>query len=90
MFRYGLTAYSYLPYATLNPEGVNDYIAAAEKQVAAMNASPNLAPGLAEQLDIQLDIIRDSTLPDTEIIFFPGLFSVGSGSNIALPKMNDI
>ncbi|KDQ52343.1 GMC oxidoreductase [Jaapia argillacea MUCL 33604] len=78
MYRLGITSFAYFPLSLANPSATPTLIASVERGITQAKRNPNLPPGLAEQWDIQLETLKDDTLPDLEIIAFPGFFTTVS------------
>jgi hypothetical protein len=76
MTRSGITSLSYFPLSVANPKEAPSLIDKLAKDIGMMEQNGELAPGQAEQFAIQLETLRDDTLPDCEIIGFPGLYAV--------------
>jgi hypothetical protein len=69
----GWSTYAYFPLSVANPSGASAIVDKAAQAIADLKKSP-LPSGLAEQLDLQLAALRDDTVPDMEILMFPGFF----------------
>ncbi|KZT66296.1 GMC oxidoreductase [Daedalea quercina L-15889] len=68
LYRYGISAYSFLPIQTMNPNGAPEIIEGVSKLVEEQIKSGKLPPGLAEQYKIQLRTLKDAHVPDLEVI----------------------
>ncbi|RDB23961.1 Versicolorin B synthase [Hypsizygus marmoreus] len=75
IYRTGVTSFAYFPLSLINSDGARALLGATEKQIQELKDMSGAVPGLQDQLDIQLATLRDETLPDMEVIAFPGLFS---------------
>ncbi|TFY63799.1 hypothetical protein EVJ58_g3033 [Rhodofomes roseus] len=71
MHRLGITAFGYAPLQLASPNGASSIVEKMTAYVEEKKQSGTLPPGLAEQWDIQLRVLKDSTLPDIEVIAFP-------------------
>ena len=76
LHRLGITAFAYSPLQLASPHAASHIIEKLSAYVEEKKRSGSMPPGLAEQWDIQLRILQDSTLPDMEIIGYPGFFKV--------------
>lgn len=70
----GCTSQTFLPLAVANPIEFDDIVARAENEVKALMKNGTLPPGLCEQYDIQLENLKDSSLPDHQVLLMPGVY----------------
>ncbi|KAF9040114.1 GMC oxidoreductase [Panaeolus papilionaceus] len=75
MHRVGITSFAYFPLSAADAAAASNMVQQLDEEIKSQKASSSLKPGLAEQLEIQLEILKDDTLPDIEIVAFPGLFT---------------
>ncbi|TCD63183.1 hypothetical protein EIP91_005880 [Steccherinum ochraceum] len=73
--QFGITSFGYIPLSLANPEGAKSFHARVTEFVTEAKKSGKLRPGLAEQYDIQLRTLLDDTLPDMEVVGFPGFLT---------------
>ena len=76
LHRLGITAFAYPPLQLASPNSAPDIIQRMTAYVEEKKQRGTLPPGLAEQWDIQLRVLKDPTLPDMEVIGYPGFFKV--------------
>lgn len=76
LHRLGVTAFAFAPLQVVSPVAASDIIGDMSAYVEEKKQSGILPPGLAEQWEIQLRVLKDPTLPDTEVIGYPGFFKV--------------
>lgn len=81
MHRVGITSFAYFPLSAADAAAASNMVQQLDEEIKSQKASSSLKPGLAEQLEIQLEILKDDTLPDIEIVAFPGLFTGISSSS---------
>ncbi|KAJ6452435.1 GMC oxidoreductase [Mycena sanguinolenta] len=74
MHRVGITSFAYFPLTSATPEAPA-LIQRAADSVEALRKGGKLEPGQAEILDKQVEMLRDDTVPDLELIAFPGYFT---------------
>jgi hypothetical protein len=74
MHRIGITSFAYLPLQSATSEAPV-LIQKASESVDLLKSSGRLEPGQADILDKQIEALKDDTLPDLEIIAFPGMSS---------------
>ncbi|KAJ7290529.1 GMC oxidoreductase [Mycena rebaudengoi] len=74
MHRIGITSFAYLPLQSATSEAPV-LIQKASESVDLLKRSGRLEPGQADILDKQIETLKDDTLPDLEIIAFPGYFT---------------
>jgi hypothetical protein len=75
MHRIGIASFAYFPLTSATSEAPV-LIQKAAESVDALKKSGRLEPGQADILDKQIETLEDDTLPDLEIIAFPGTSSV--------------
>ncbi|KDR78172.1 hypothetical protein GALMADRAFT_245205 [Galerina marginata CBS 339.88] len=75
MLRSGLTSIACFPLSATKSPAVPALINKLEAEVDAEKKSGKLTPSLEEQLRLQIAALRDDTVPDCELVAFPGLFS---------------
>ena len=75
MLRSGVSSAAYFPLSATKWAELESWIERLEADVSARQENGQLAPGLEEQFRIQIDALRDDTIPDCEILCFPGLNS---------------
>ena len=71
----GITSFAYIPLSVANPKHSSTLIAMAEKIIQDEKSLGKLPTGLAVQYDRQLATLKDDTVPDIELVGFPGLFT---------------
>ena len=76
LHRLGITAFAYSPLQLASPNAALHIIEKLSAYGEEKKQSGIMPPGLAEQWDIQLRVLQDSTLPDMEVIGYPGFFKV--------------
>lgn len=74
MHRIGITSFAYLPLQSATSEAPA-LIQKAAETVDELKKSGRLEPGQADILDKQIEHLKNDTLPDLEIIAFPGTSS---------------
>jgi len=72
---FSISSFAYVPLSFACPDSAPTVIKDIERKVEELKRSGTLPPGLAEQYDIQLRILRDPTLPDCQLIAYPGYFA---------------
>lgn len=77
MCRTGITSFAFFPLSAANPKEAPGFIASVAKKIEEAKKGGKLPPGLAEQLDIQLETLSSDTLPDLEVVVFPGYLQAG-------------
>ncbi|KAF8198835.1 GMC oxidoreductase [Mycena galopus ATCC 62051] len=77
MHRIGITSFAYLPYTAATSDA-SALIQRAAASVDALKNSGDLEPGQADIFDKQITNLKDDTLPDLEILAFPGFFTTVS------------
>ena len=90
LHRLGITAFAYAPLQLASPDAAPDIIEEMAAYVEEKKRSGTLPAGLAEQWDIQLRVLKDPSLPDMEVIGYPGFFKVAfscelSGHTSSIP-----
>ncbi|KAH8099870.1 GMC oxidoreductase [Cristinia sonorae] len=73
--QFGISSFAYFPFTTADPEAAKSFHQRVEDFIVEAKQSGTLPPGLAEQYDIQLRILKDDSVPDMEIVGFPGFLS---------------
>lgn len=76
LHRLGITAFAYAPLQLASPDAAPHIIERISAYVEERKQSGTMPPSLAEQWDVQLRVLQDSTLPDMEVIGYPGFFKV--------------
>ncbi|KAJ6573700.1 GMC oxidoreductase [Mycena sp. CBHHK59/15] len=74
MHRIGITSFAYFPLTSATSEAPA-LIQRAAESVDVLKQSGTLEAGQADILDKQIESLKDNTLPDLEIIAFPGYFT---------------
>ncbi|PPQ95957.1 hypothetical protein CVT26_016123 [Gymnopilus dilepis] len=74
LHRIGITSAAFFPLSATKCEGVTSLIDGLEAEVDAKAKAGQLRPGLEEQLRLQISVLRDDTVPDCEVILFPGYY----------------
>ncbi|KAF8872798.1 GMC oxidoreductase [Gymnopilus junonius] len=72
LHRTGLTSIAFFPLTSTKFEGIPSLIDDLEAEVDAKQKAGQLPPGLEEQLHHQISALRDDTIPDCEILIWPG------------------
>lgn len=90
LHRLGITAFAYAPLQVASPDAALGIIGKMTAYVEEKKQSGTLPPGLAEQWDIQLRVLKDSTLPDTEVIGYPGFFKVALGCEPSIHAVHTV
>ncbi|PPR06211.1 hypothetical protein CVT26_005470 [Gymnopilus dilepis] len=75
LFCTGITSAAFFPLSAIKSADSTSLIDALEAEVNAAARESRLAPGLEEQLRLQISALRDDSLPDCEVIVYPGLFA---------------
>lgn len=70
--RNSLSSFVYFPLQKVNPCAATALANKAESEVDLQERQGVLAPGQIEQLRIQIAALRDETIPDCELILWPG------------------
>ncbi|GLB44236.1 putative (gmc) oxidoreductase [Lyophyllum shimeji] len=73
--RTGITSFTYIPLSSVKTPGAAKLVQKMEREIEEWKNEPGILHGLQKQLEIQLATLRDDSLPDFEIVAFPGLFS---------------
>ncbi|KAJ7637777.1 GMC oxidoreductase [Mycena rosella] len=74
MHRIGITSFAYFPLTSATSDAPA-LIKKAAESVDVLKKSGKLEPGQADILDKKIQTLKDDTLPDLEIIAFPGYFT---------------
>jgi len=78
LHRLGITGFAYVPLQMTSPNATPSIIEGVTSYINEQKKNGKLPPGRAEQYDIQLRILKDSSLPDIELIAVPTLMSMGA------------
>ena len=74
---FALSGCTFVPLQVFS-DRAGELIASLEKSLAAK--ADKLPPGLKEQYDVQLEMLKDSNVPDIEIVVFPVNMQPNSGA----------
>ncbi|KAJ7048088.1 GMC oxidoreductase [Mycena amicta] len=74
MHRIGITSFAYFPLTSATSEAP-ELIKRAEQSVEELKRGGALEPGQADILDKQIENLKDDSVPDLEIVAFPGYFT---------------
>ncbi|TCD63782.1 hypothetical protein EIP91_004965 [Steccherinum ochraceum] len=85
--QFGISSFGYVPLTLADPEVAKSFHKRVAKWVEEAKKSGKLPPGLSEQYDIQLRHLLDDSIPDIEIVGFPGFFQF---LNPPEPKANHL
>ncbi|KAH9481035.1 Dehydrogenase [Psilocybe cubensis] len=72
IYRNSLSSFVYFPLQKVNPRASAAVVKRAEREIDLQVRQGTLAPGQLEQLSLQVAALRDDTIPDCEIILWPG------------------